>query len=124
MATSMELQTELILEHCPTCFVAYGLPKALRDRALERRAAHNIYCPNGHSWSYSGKSKDQEIDDLKWQLQQKDNHLADVVAAKSRLAAAKLKLEQRIDKGVCPYCRRSFANVAQHMHAKHVKEKV
>lgn len=45
----------LVVESCPTCGVVHGIPDVLYRKA---KADHRreIYCPNGHTWHYTGET--------------------------------------------------------------------
>lgn len=115
--TTVEATTTYVFDTCPNCFVQHGFPQHLYRHALERKEGHTIYCPNGHTWCYTGKSKEQEIEELKLTIQRKDNTIDEI-------AREKQQLEARIKNGVCPYCNRMFKNMARHMLCKHKGKKV
>lgn len=106
----------LVIETCPRCHIPHGIPEEMRNRALEFNSAAypnnhvSVYCPNGHSWSYSGKTEEQKrIERLERSLQQadKDNDRlrSQRDVAKRQAAARKgqlTKMRNRFAAGVCP----------------------
>lgn len=89
----------------------------------EKRAnGQGWFCPNGCSRVF----KEPEVDRLRRrndQLRSSLIHERDQREAAERSAAAYkghlTKLRKRIDQGVCPHCKRSFASVMRHMASKH-----
>jgi len=85
-----------------------------------------MFCPNGHSQVYVGKTEAQKLQDLldaekrrvemfRRENQEKERQLS---AQKGLTTKFKNKLA-RVDNGVCPECNRTFQNVARHMQSKH-----
>lgn len=102
---------------CPSCFMAYAIPEKMYS---ERKKDHeSIYCPSGHGWHYTALSDEEKMrlerDRLKQQLARKDD---EILAEKLAKEKVERKL-RRVQKGVCPCCTRSFANLARHMQTKH-----
>lgn len=121
MAATLKYQRTLELEvvECPACFMEYGIPAEMyRQRRRETEEAAT-YCPNGHSWHFTGRSWDQKMKDAEARVLAARDQAA---AAERQAAAARgqvTKLKNRIANGVCPCCHRSFANLARHMAGKH-----
>jgi len=112
----MSITVSQILEEITCwCGMQFAIPSALNTHHTAN-AGHEVYCPLGHSAIRLRKSYKQEIADLVLKIQQKDNLLADERDKKERL-------ERRIQKGVCPYCKRSFPNLKAHMACKHKRKK-
>ena len=111
----VNVTVQMVDVQCYGCAMTYAIPSTLNDKALRLKESYNVYCPLGHLWHYVGQSDEQKISDLKFQLQQKDNLIADERREKERL-------EKRIRKGVCPYCKRLFGNLAAHMACKHKRK--
>ncbi len=108
----MVVTIELVQVSCHRGCI-YAIPKELHRQMLQQREQHAyISCPQGHTWNYAGEPQEQEIERLRLQLQAKDNELA-------RQRDEKERLKKRIHRGLCPFCRRSFTNVARHMACKH-----
>lgn len=119
-------QTELSVTQC-WCGVWHAVPKSLYD--MQRRAFRDgrkqvgIYCPVGHSHVRSGET---ECDRLNQQLQRErsghDQTKAELRETEARRRAekgAKTKIKKQIAAGVCPVCRRPFANLMRHMQGQH-----
>jgi hypothetical protein len=113
------------------CGVIFGIETNYDD--ILRREHKTFYCTNGHSQYYSGKS-DLEIAraeaerakaDAQFWRDRKDQLARDLQSEKHKVAAergAKTKLRKRIANGVCPCCKRTFANVARHVAHMHPEE--
>ena len=117
----------LNLHECPNCGVVFGMTDSMEERRRDDK--RSFYCVNGHSLSYPGESQEDKIERLGREL----NHAENVSAIRraeldteknahrrtvGKLGAVSKKLK-RVDNGVCPECRRSFANVARHMKSQH-----
>jgi hypothetical protein len=116
---SLKIQTEIEIEivHCASCGTAFGV---LASYQVDRRRDHAVfYCPNGHNNFYPQKT---EAENLKEELKRKEQELADKVIEKieiqNELNTANSKLE-RVHKGTCPCCKRSFKDLSKHMQTKH-----
>ncbi|SKU47360.1 Uncharacterised protein [Mycobacteroides abscessus subsp. abscessus] len=102
-----------------------GVPYALNDEFIrQRRKDHKSWhCPNGHSQYYPQKNETEEAKARAAMLErQLANRDEDLRAAKAAHAVTKGKLTKtrnRIAKGVCPCCNRSFANLQRHMAGQH-----
>lgn len=112
---------------CSECGISYGLPSNYaRDK---RENGGTFRCPNGHLQCY-GTTEVQRLEkqlaaerarldqakaDANWQRKQR-------AATERRLSAARgvtTRLKNRVSKGVCPYCNRTFENLGRHMASKH-----
>lgn len=124
--TTMTYSGALVVTTC-WCGLRQAIPSELM-----RQAEHNgkaIYCPLGHTWVVV----ETEAERLRRQLAAEEGKVADyrrwlaeerarAERAERRRAAAKGQLtrtKNRIAKGVCPCCNRSFVDLARHMETKH-----
>jgi hypothetical protein len=105
---------------CPSCGCLYALAKNVATDQRERGGQH--YCPNGHSLSWKENDLARAREELERERRrsasltsQLDQERASHVATRGQLT----KIRNRIAKGVCPCCRRSFVNVGRHMATKH-----
>jgi len=123
----------LVVQRC-WCGIRFAIPEELlaqqiadQDRGVQVRAT---FCPLGHEGVPSGETKAQK---LERQLQ-RERAAADQVRAalnderrahertearRRGQAAAKTRVMNRVAKGVCPCCSRTFQNMARHMACKH-----
>lgn len=103
--------------HCGTPFAV--LEHMLNER---RRDGETLYCPNGHSLSYTVTTEERLRKQLE-SAQARARHEADQREAAERSVRAHkgqaTRLRKRIAAGVCPSCKRNFANLARHMHGQH-----
>jgi hypothetical protein len=112
---------------CANCHVVFGLGE--EHVARLRKSGANFYCPAGHTLSFGESEVDKlrkEVEQAKAQagrLEGRVTHWRDQAAAaeRSRIAyqGQATRLRNRIGKGVCPCCNRTFANVERHMSGQH-----
>lgn len=125
------LGVSLVALDCYKCGVVFALSGEYDAR---RRKDHEaFYCPNGHANAYNGKTEAEKLrEQLKQQEQATDRYRdwlaetrTDLATEKRQHAATKGKLTKtvnRIHAGVCPHCKRHFANVERHMTSQHKTE--
>lgn len=120
--------TILETEVCPSCGMLFAMPARLRKQFRDDHST--FYCPSGHEQYYAGKSDAEKAKERADQLaRQLDNARARATAAEDQAAAAErskralravnTRTRKRIANGLCPCCRRSFANLAEHMAGQH-----
>lgn len=111
-----------VLEECCNCGMPLFMPQYLQKRLMNNPGT-SFYCPNGHGQHYSGKTESQKrIEALEQQV--KEEQAAYNIAINCMLdeknKAKKLKQQlNRVHKGVCPCCNRTFVNPQKHMETKH-----
>ena len=133
MALTMATTITLELIQCSACGITFGMDSQYySDRQADKK---EWYCPNGHCQVFLGKSRAQEIKELKEKVADRDRqlnwysghttHLNDQLKATRRQAATLkgqlTKARKRMGAGVCPVpeCHRHFPNLAAHMESKH-----
>lgn len=95
---------------CANCGMPFGVTPDFERR---RREDHRGFtCPNGHSNVYSGET---EEDKLRKRLEAERRQ-----TKMEREQREQLQRElERVKKGVCPKCNRSFKALERHMKSKH-----
>ncbi len=124
MAVCASLAMEEITCGCGVTFMA---PERWLNRKREKGGS--LYCPNGCSLTFGESKLDRlrrENERLTQRLAQKDDAIRrqrDLTEKAERSAAAYkghfTKVQNRVSRGVCPCCNRSFTNLQRHMKAKH-----
>jgi hypothetical protein len=118
---------EFVAQVCGACGTHFGMPRELYDRALE--TGEDWYCPRGHCRHFT-KSENQKLrDELareKHRAEQARAWAQDESRRKDvyhrRLNATKgvvTRIKNRVGKGVCPCCNRTFQNLGRHMAGQH-----
>ena len=125
MAVTITVQLTEIT--CYLCGCVFGVPDHFRQT---RQNDHNeFYCPNGHVQHYMRESDRDRV--LRLEGQVKDLQASRDAIAQQRDAAkrdlARVKIQsrnraRRTSAGVCPYCHRTVAAMARHIHTKHAAE--
>jgi hypothetical protein len=120
-AKLLNFHTWIETEECCNCGVTFGMPSSLL-KTFREDSNKWFYCPNGHRQHFSETESvrlRREIERLKsqveWQKAARQRFEKEVTAKKGQIT----KLKNRIAKGVCPCCKRSFSNLARHMADKH-----
>ena len=131
------------LVQCPSCHITHGIPEELNRRAVQFNSKDypgnrvSVYCPNGHSWSYTGEDTALEkararAKALEESLAWTQDRLNETRAARDHAEAqargykgAMVKQAKRVRAGVCPHCNRSGFEgdrLVRHINAKHPAE--
>jgi uncharacterized C2H2 Zn-finger protein len=125
---TVHVETRIHLTTCCTCGVLFGYGE---EYMRERERDHGwFYCPNGHAQHYSGDNTEEQLrKDLAAARRREQAAHADRerqrearLTAERQRAAAKgqlTKTKNRIAKGVCPCCNRTFQNLGKHMAGQH-----
>lgn len=125
---TLTVTERLVTETCCGCHVLFAITEELRDRRLEDKK--QFFCPNGHSQSYVGETKEEKLrkerDALERQLASargnEKYYRERAESEKKSHAATKgvlTKTKKRVANGVCPVCNRSFVQLANHMQGQH-----
>lgn len=121
---------DLIAVRCAQCKCNFGIPPKLEQTA---RCSEKIsfHCPYGHSNYYpKGETEEAKLRRENQRLVQQMAHKDDQIKyerdrkdkVERRLIAQRgvtTRIKNRIGRGVCPCCDRTFQNVAQHMASQH-----
>lgn len=121
MAVTQLKYEELLETHvCINCGISFAMPQWFID--TRRKDKRLFYCPNGHNLSYNEGEADklrkqldterQRVEMFRRENQEKENSIR---ALKGQIT----KSRNRIAKGICPCCNRSFINLHRHMSTKH-----
>lgn len=113
---------------CASCAFTFAVPESLISR--RRADGRDFFCPAGGHRLNFGKSDADRLRDANETLQRRleagqatITHLRDQVDATERARRAQVgvntKLRKRVAHGVCPCCRRTFADLARHIAGQH-----
>ena len=113
---------QIVAHWCTGCGIPYGLPTGFLD---QRRKDHQSWtCPNG-CVRYFPKGPDQEqlLRERLKSLESTLTHTRDQRDAAQRSANAQkgvaTRIKNRVAKGVCPCCNRTFVDLGRHMAGQH-----
>jgi hypothetical protein len=109
------------------CGIHHAVPRSLRDFQMRQfnDGGHvtTIYCPLGHQHVPIGET---EVDRLRKTAERAKAREARAISradqAEASLRTTKgvvTKMKKRAAHGVCPCCKRTFANVARHVKGQH-----
>jgi hypothetical protein len=112
---------KLIPNECCACGVVFAMTEYHDTRFKE---THRIfYCPNGHQQHYTAKTPAElareELARCQDRLARTEARAASEAAARAAAEGMVARLTKRVANGVCPCCKRSFANLKRHMASQH-----
>ncbi len=126
----MDIPISFVAQTCiyARCGIVFAMTKEATD--LRKRDHSIFFCPNGHEQHYSGESDLEKETRLRKEAEQRilqsqaatneARHEAEVL--KRQIAAGKgqlTRVKNRIARGVCTCCNRTFQNLANHMKTEH-----
>jgi phage/plasmid primase-like uncharacterized protein len=119
----MEITATLTKIQCGECSGIYALSDRYVQQKREKGGYWNCpYCRCG--WGYS--KEDSELEKAKQQAKKYSNWLAREQANHDQTKmslrahkAAKTRIKNRVAQGICPCCKRYFANLHRHMENEH-----
>jgi len=115
---------------CWKCKCEVWLPNELHD-AAHRSPEISFFCSYGHAAHFAaGETEEQKLrrdrDRLQQRLAEKDDEISRQrglrEATERQLSATKVvvtRIKNRVGRGVCPCCNRSFGDLHRHMTTKH-----
>lgn len=129
--TLATIQVSVVLTeiNCGECGGTYALNERYRKQQHEKGGSwHCPYCQCG--WGYSNNSENEKLKReleaekkrKEWAQQEARNEQERRERAERQLTAQKgvtTRLKNRVSKGVCPCCTRSFTNLHRHMTTQH-----
>ena len=123
MNLSIDISTTLTSISCGECGGIYAITERYRKQKHDKGGYWNCpYCQS--NWGYG----ESEIDRLKKKVEQEKKRTEwakqDLKNTENKLRAAKgqvTKIKNRVSKGVCPCCNRTFQNLHRHMENQHPK---
>ena len=118
---------ELVVLRC-WCGIAHAVPSTLRNEQLRQHhdgtgRVMSIFCPLGHEHAPGSTPKHKELEQqLQRERAKHDQTKAALESAKrsrNAVKAAHTRTKNRVAKGVCPCCNRTFQNLHRHMVSQH-----
>lgn len=122
MTTLSLTSTYTLVECCnSSCGITFAVPQTW---ATERQRDHTWwYCPNGHRQHWPQESDLERARRQARRAEVRATHYQDQAQAAERSARAykgvATRVKRRVANGVCPCCRRTFADLARHMAGQH-----
>jgi hypothetical protein len=114
---------------CGKCGITFAVPSHFYRECREEGPNKTWYCPNGHPRVFAESETDKvrrERDRLAQRVAEKDDEIKrqrEMREAAERSASAArgqvTRIRNRVAKGVCPCCNRTFENLSRHMATKH-----
>jgi predicted RNA-binding Zn-ribbon protein involved in translation (DUF1610 family) len=106
---------------CVSCGIEFAVPEDYEAKL--RRSHKHFYCPNGHDLHFPGKSDVERERESRIMAEARAAQAEDRAEVTERRRRAekgqRTRLLNRIHNGVCPHCKRTFADLAKHMASKH-----
>ena len=108
---------------CGACGIVFYVPETWRSD--HEKTGEGFHCPNGHPRIY----KETTADKLRKELAEKERSLgwekqrADTLDKRLKAETSKrVKLQKRVEAGVCPHCQRTFRQLVEHMKTQHAEQ--
>lgn len=121
MAT-MTYTGTLVVQECCNCGIWFAIPHGLNERALRDHSV-SFWCPLGHRQHYIGKTEAEKLRERVAATERTAEHYRSraetAIRSRNALKGQVTKVKNRVAKGVCPCCKRSFPELAAHMESKH-----
>jgi hypothetical protein len=121
--TTLTYTGKLTITTC-WCGIKHAIPEQLLAEA--RRVPTDVYCPLGHSGTYTSET---EAARLKRELKWAQDEAARVKAERDQAEASRrawkgqaTKLRNRAAGGDCPFCGEHVYQLARHVSRKHAEE--
>lgn len=114
------LVIEYVEIHCSGCGIHFAVDKVPWKEFYDH--GRTFHCPNGCPRCYKEpevKRLERELQRERARLDQEKAHARDLENSLNAQKAATSRLRNRIAKGVCPCCHRSFTNLRRHIASKH-----
>lgn len=127
--TALIHKTTLSTLTCGVCSIPFAIPKDLHDKV--KRDGSVFYCPNGHNIGYNENENKRlrrrlefKDDEIRWQTDMRKAAETEVRSQRNRSNALKghlKRIKAKVANGVCPVpgCKRSFADVIDHLRTVH-----
>lgn len=120
MSAILKFEQHLETLTCYSCGVVFAVPSYFKTKRLED--SKSFWCPNGHSQAFVEsevqrlkKQLEEQKRSTEWQRARAQRLEKDLQSQKGQMT----KLKNRVAKGVCPCCKRSFQALARHIKTKH-----
>ncbi|MBA7618336.1 hypothetical protein ES703_25657 [subsurface metagenome] len=117
----VKIATELEEEVCITCGIVFAIPE--NYKAQLRETHKTFYCPNGHSMYFPAETEEENLRrQLRKEKLRREGFQEENIKLTKELNGVLGKINQvkkRAHAGLCPHCRRHFANLERHIHSKH-----
>lgn len=122
MNRTLDFSDTLFIEECCKCGISFAMPSQYRNR-LRDNPGSTFYCPSGHAQHYTGKSEAQKLREqltsAQHSLEYSRERAQQAIRSRNAMKGQVTKIKNRIGKGVCPCCNRSFPSLASHMETEH-----
>lgn len=127
MTTFTNTQTFVVIP-CANCGTQFGVTSTLNRRLRDDHST--FFCPHGHRNYFGGPSEAEKLNEQlererrskQWLREERDAARDLAVHERNRANGYKgafTKTKKRVGRGVCPACNRHFADLEQHVAAKH-----
>lgn len=122
----LNLDVQMVLDYTTCCECGVHIIMDAEHMKQLRRDHSWFYCLNGHNQHFTGKTDADRLRDVEQELERERLRRQTAAAERDhqerRVRAYKGKLttiKKRVAHGVCPCCKRTFKNLANHMQEKH-----
>lgn len=129
MSTTIQVESTLTVINCGECGGMYAIGERYYEQCRDHGRSWTCpYCKTG--WGFVGRGRVKELEaQVQRERQRRDQ--AEAEAKRQREAKARVerslaaqkgvttRIKNRVHNGVCPCCKRHFANLERHMQNQH-----
>ena len=118
---TMTYTTELTTTSCGECAAPFALPASIHRKC--KNDGRMMWCPTcGSSLTYSKTQNEVlqlALDAARRRVADQERQLEAVERSRAAMRGQVTKIKNRVARGICPCCNRSFENLTRHMATKH-----
>ncbi len=107
---------------CGECGGVYAIAERYREECWQQGGSWRCpYC--NCQWGFFSNNENKQLSERNIATAERIRHDQTKMSLRATKAVATRRKKQidRVDKGVCPYCDRTFQNLQRHMQSKHGK---
>ena len=121
MSVLFNITTTFEPRTCGTCGVQFAMTTEFYQQRI--RDQKTWYCPNGCRRAFCGETQEGKLRrELATERCENNNlhyRLDHANRSRAALKGQVTKIKRRVGRGICPCCRRNFANLKRHMEGQH-----
>ena len=118
-----DITEEINYEIVPCCSCDIQFALSSHNVRVLRKTRKGFFCPNGHPLIYKGETDEERLKKENAVLRATNTHLDEQLTetrnSRNAHKGVITKIKNRVSKGICPCCNRTFPDLGSHMNQKH-----